>query len=39
MTRSPDWLELGLSILVAWLVAWCGYSCFLAMKKGFADVL
>ena len=37
--RPPDWLGLGLCVLVAWLVAWCGYNCFVATKKGFADVL
>ncbi|KQP17279.1 ABC transporter permease [Pseudorhodoferax sp. Leaf265] len=36
---APDWLGLGVYMLVAVLVAWAGYAWFQKTRKGFADVL
>lgn len=37
--RMPNWLGLGVYLLVAMLVAWAGYAWFQKTRKGFADVL
>ncbi len=37
--RHPDWIGLGLYMLVATIVAWLGYCWFQKTRKGFADVL
>lgn len=37
--NSPDWVGLGIYLLVASVVAWAGYAWFQKTKKGFADVL
>jgi lipopolysaccharide transport system permease protein len=37
--NSPDWVGLGIYLLVASVVAWGGYAWFQKTKKGFADVL
>lgn len=37
--RMPNWLGLGVYLLVAMLVAWAGYVWFQKTRKGFADVL
>jgi lipopolysaccharide transport system permease protein len=35
----PNWLGLGIYLLVAVLVAWAGFAWFQKTRKGFADVL
>lgn len=35
----PNWIGLGIYVLVAIVVAWCGYTLFQKTRKGFADVL
>lgn len=37
--RVPDWISLGIYILVATIIAWVGYIWFQKTRKGFADVL
>lgn len=37
--HMPDWIGLGIYILVATSVAWAGYAWFQKTRKGFADVL
>lgn len=37
--HCPDFIGLGVYLLVALIVAWFGYFCFQKMRKGFADVL
>lgn len=37
--RTPDWLGLGIFVLVATAVAWLGYAWFQKTRKGFSDVL
>ena len=37
--NSPDWVGLGIYLLVASFVAWAGYVWFQKTKKGFADVI
>jgi len=37
--QMPDWLGLGVYLLVALVVAHLGYAWFMATRKGFADVL
>lgn len=37
--RLPDWLNLGIYMIVASAVAWLGYIWFQKTRKGFADVL
>lgn len=37
--RSPNWLGLGIYMLIATAVAWLGYIWFQKTRKGFADVL
>ncbi|KQP46184.1 ABC transporter permease [Pseudorhodoferax sp. Leaf274] len=37
--KAPDWLGLGVYMLVAVFVAWAGYAWFQKTRKGFADVL
>jgi lipopolysaccharide transport system permease protein len=36
---APDWMLLGLLMLLGWLVAWAGHLWFVRSKAGFADVL
>ena len=35
----PDFIGLGVYLLIAMIVAWFGFFCFQKMRKGFADVL
>ena len=37
--NSPDWVGLGIYLLVASVVAWAGYAWFQKTRKGFADVI
>ena len=37
--RAPDWSMIGISMVVATLVAWLGFAWFQKTRKGFADVL
>jgi lipopolysaccharide transport system permease protein len=37
--RLPDWVSLGVYMLVASVIAWAGYIWFQKTRKGFADVL
>jgi len=37
--KQPDWLGLAVYGLISIIVAWCGYSFFQKIRKGFADVL
>ena len=37
--RLPDWLNLGIYMIVASTVAWLGYIWFQKTRRGFADVL
>lgn len=37
--HQPDWLGLGVYMVVALIVAWSGYGWFQKTRKGFADVL
>jgi lipopolysaccharide transport system permease protein len=37
--RLPDWVSLGVYMLVASAIAWAGYIWFQKTRKGFADVL
>lgn len=37
--RAPDWISLGIYMLIATVIAWAGYIWFQKTRKGFADVL
>lgn len=37
--RFPNWRELGLYTIFAFVIAWIGYAWFQKTRKGFADVL
>lgn len=37
--RLPNWVGLGVYMMIAILVAWAGYAWFQKTRKGFADVL
>jgi lipopolysaccharide transport system permease protein len=37
--QMPDLIGLGIYLLVALIVAYLGYTWFMATRKGFADVL
>lgn len=37
--RLPNWVGLGIYMLIAMVVAWAGYAWFQKTRKGFADVL
>ena len=37
--HQPDWVGLGIYMLIATVIAWLGYAWFQKTRKGFADVL
>lgn len=37
--HTPNWIGLGIYIMVAIVIAWAGYALFQKTRKGFADVL
>lgn len=37
--RMPDWIGLGIYMLIAIVIGWLGYALFQKTRKGFADVL
>jgi len=37
--HQPDWVRLGIYMLLATAIAWAGYAWFQKTRKGFADVL
>jgi lipopolysaccharide transport system permease protein len=37
--KMPDWIGLGIYMLVAAVIAWAGFAWFQKTRKGFADVL
>ena len=37
--RMPDWIGLGIYMLIAIVIGWLGFALFQKTRKGFADVL
>lgn len=37
--RMPDWIGLGIYMLIAFVIGWLGFALFQKTRKGFADVL
>jgi len=37
--KMPDWIGLGIYMVVAAVIAWAGFAWFQKTRKGFADVL
>lgn len=37
--RMPDWIGLGIYMLIAIVIGWLGFALFQKTRKGFADVI